>query len=163
MAQTMSEQFDPYRKWLGIPPKDQPPHHYRLLGIPVFEEDPDVIENAADRQMAHVRTYQHSQYAADSQKILNELAAAKLCLLTKTEKSVYDDELKSKLGAEATAPPAPPATPPPSSQAETAPPPETGPPDPVIAGPTKRPAPRQPQSVPLCTARSDPDDRRARG
>jgi hypothetical protein len=26
-------EFDPYRKWLGIPPKDQPPHYYRLLGI----------------------------------------------------------------------------------------------------------------------------------
>jgi len=24
--------FDPYLKWLGIRDKDQPPHHYRLLG-----------------------------------------------------------------------------------------------------------------------------------
>ena len=33
--------FDPYRKWLGIPPKDQPPNHYRLLGLELFETDPD--------------------------------------------------------------------------------------------------------------------------
>ncbi len=23
--------FDPYYQWLAIPPKDQPPNHYRLL------------------------------------------------------------------------------------------------------------------------------------
>jgi len=50
--------FDPYRKWLGIPPEEQPPDHYRLLGIARFESDPDVISNAADRQMVHVRSYQ---------------------------------------------------------------------------------------------------------
>ena len=32
-----SEEFDPYRKWLGIPPQEQPPNHYRLLGIAVFD------------------------------------------------------------------------------------------------------------------------------
>ena len=44
----MAEAFDPYRKWLGIPVQDQPPNHYRLLGIELFEADPDVISNAAD-------------------------------------------------------------------------------------------------------------------
>ena len=34
------ENFDPYHKWLGISPKDQPPHHYRLLGIDLFEVRP---------------------------------------------------------------------------------------------------------------------------
>jgi hypothetical protein len=28
---------DPYDEWLGIPPKDQPPNHYRLLGLELFE------------------------------------------------------------------------------------------------------------------------------
>lgn len=57
----MSESFDPYRKWLGILPKDQPPNHYRLLGIELFDDDPDVIEAAADQRMTHVRTYQTGQ------------------------------------------------------------------------------------------------------
>jgi len=35
----MAESFDPYHKWLGIAPKDQPPHYYRLLGIDPFEGD----------------------------------------------------------------------------------------------------------------------------
>jgi hypothetical protein len=109
----MSEQFDPYRKWLGIPPKDQPPNHYRLLGIPLFEDDLDVIENAADRQMAHVRTYQSSQHATASQQILNELAAAKLCLLTPGERATYDKRLKAEIEPEPAGPPTPPAPLPP--------------------------------------------------
>ena len=28
----MSDHFDPYYTWLGIPPEEQPPDHYRLIG-----------------------------------------------------------------------------------------------------------------------------------
>jgi len=97
---TMSDPFDPYRKWLGIPPKDQPPNHYRLLGIAHFEDDPDVIENAATRQMAHVRTFQSGRHSALSQRILNELTASKLCLLQVEKKAPYDEQLRAKLSAE---------------------------------------------------------------
>lgn len=93
----VSEAFDPYRRWLGIPQAEQPPHHYRLLGIGLFEDDPDVIEEAADRQMAHVQTHRTGKYSALSQKLLNELAAAKLCLLNKQSKTAYDLELRSRL------------------------------------------------------------------
>lgn len=95
----MAEDFDPYRKWLGIPPKDQPPHHYRLLGIATFEDDPDVIENAASRQMAHVRTFQSGKHGPLSQRILNELTAAKLCLLQPAKKQTYDAALRQTLAA----------------------------------------------------------------
>ena len=47
--------FDSYYKWLGIPPEEQPPTHYRLLGIVEFEADRDVITNAAGRQTFHLR------------------------------------------------------------------------------------------------------------
>ncbi|HEX7376976.1 MAG TPA: hypothetical protein VF278_07680, partial [Pirellulales bacterium] len=86
----MPEAFDGYRKWLGIPPKDQPPNHYRLLGIERFEDDPDVIDAAADQRMAHVRTYQTGKNSALSQKILNELSAARICLLDPQKKESYD-------------------------------------------------------------------------
>ncbi|MCA9246836.1 MAG: hypothetical protein KDA42_06960 [Planctomycetales bacterium] len=91
----MSEEFDPYRKWLGIPKSEQPPSHYRLLAIGELEDDPDVISNAADRCMAHVRTFQSGPYAAYSQQILNELAAARLCLLTPDQKAAYDKQLRA--------------------------------------------------------------------
>ena len=35
--------FDPYYQWLAIPLKDQPPNHYRLLGVETFESNADVI------------------------------------------------------------------------------------------------------------------------
>lgn len=95
----MSEEFDPYRKWLGIPAKDQPANHYRLLGIPHFEDDPDVIDNAATRQIAHVRTFQSGKHAAQSQKILTELTQARLCLLQPEKKSAYDANLRAELAA----------------------------------------------------------------
>ncbi len=96
----MAEGFDPYHKWLGIPPAEQPPHHYRLLGIAVFESDPDVIEHAADRQMAHVRSLATGKYAQHTQKLLNELAAAKVCLLSSKEKAAYDAALRARLHAQ---------------------------------------------------------------
>ena len=77
----MSEAFDPYRKWLGIPPEEQPPNHYRLLGIALYEDDTDTIHHAADRQMAHLRTFQSGKFGGQSQKLLNEVSAARLCLL----------------------------------------------------------------------------------
>ena len=42
--------FDPYHNWLGIPPHEQPPNFYRLLGVVLFESTAEVIEQAADRQ-----------------------------------------------------------------------------------------------------------------
>jgi hypothetical protein len=107
----MQEGFDPYRKWLGIPPRDQPPHHYRLLGVEPFETDPDVIANAADARMAQVKNFQGGKHSAASQRILNELAAAKVCLLNPEKKAAYDRLLRQQVAAK-TAPPAAAKTPP---------------------------------------------------
>ena len=86
----MTQLFDPYHKWLGIPPEDQPPTYYRLLGIRTFENDPDVIQNAADQRMALLHTLQMGTHAALSQRLLNELATAKVCLLCPERKAEYD-------------------------------------------------------------------------
>lgn len=91
--------FDAYHRWLGIPPKEQPPHHYRLLGIAPLEESPDVIEAAADQRMAHLRTYQTGQHSELSQKLLNEVAAAKVCLLNPAKKAEYDRQLGEQIEA----------------------------------------------------------------
>jgi hypothetical protein len=91
----MSAKFDPYHKWLGIPPEEQPPHHYRLLGIRLFENDADVIDTAADRQMSHLRSYQSGPHSPLSQKLLNEVAAVRLCLLNAQRKAAYDQQLRS--------------------------------------------------------------------
>ncbi|HVW01120.1 MAG TPA: hypothetical protein VHB77_12295, partial [Planctomycetaceae bacterium] len=93
----MSAGFDAYHKWLGILPKDQPPHHYRLLGLEAFESDPDVIETAADRQLTSLRRYQSGEHAAEASKLLNEVSQARLCLLKPESKQKYDAQLRQKL------------------------------------------------------------------
>src|SRR5262245_30330810 len=82
--------FDPYYKWLAIPPAEQPPDHYRLLGVARFETDLDVIEHAADSRMAFVRTFQNGPNSAESQTLLSELARARACLLNPPSKRDYD-------------------------------------------------------------------------
>lgn len=89
--------FDPYHKWLGILSKEQPPNHYRLLHLELFESDLDVIEGAADRAMGFVRQYQSGEHAALAAKLLNEIATARLCLLKPAAKAEYDGKLRKKL------------------------------------------------------------------
>lgn len=102
----MTQAFDPYHKWLGIAPKDQPPNHYRLLGIELFEDDCDVIAAAAERQMMHLHSLKLGPRVEPSQRLLNELAAARVCLLKPEEKADYDARLRRSL-----APPRPGAIP----------------------------------------------------
>src|SRR5690606_5764363 len=76
-------------------PQEQPPNHHRLLGIPLRESDPRVIEAAADRQMTFLRTFQTGKHAALSQRLLNEVAQARVCLLNAQKKAEYDRSLPS--------------------------------------------------------------------
>jgi hypothetical protein len=112
----MSDQFDPYHKWLGIAPKDQPPHHYRLLGIDPFEDDREVIDSAANRVMTYLKELAMGDDDAHSQRIMNEVMQARLCLLNAKKKAVYDNELREKL---ATSQPPPPRVTPPSAKPQT--------------------------------------------
>lgn len=100
----MTGQFDPYHTWLGIPPQRQPPNHYDLLGIPLFEEDPTVISHAADQRMGFLRTFQTGAHQAESQRLLNEVAAARVCLLNAEKKAAYDRSLRAELAAAQAAP-----------------------------------------------------------
>lgn len=88
------DDFDPYLKWLGIRETQRPVNHYRLLGLDLYESDADVISTAADRQMAHVRTYQSGARGELSQEILSELAIARRCLLVPEQKQNYDAQLR---------------------------------------------------------------------
>ncbi len=96
----MSSSFDPYHKWLGIPPKDQPPHHYRLLGIELFEPDVEVIESAANRLMAYLHDVATGDPTGLSQQLLNEIAAARICLVTPERKAAYDAQLRSAIASQ---------------------------------------------------------------
>ena len=92
----MSDEFNPYHKWLGIPPRDQPADHYRLLGIERFENDADIISLAADQRMYFLRSFQNGARSNLSQQLLNEVATARACLLNETKKNDYDSKLRQK-------------------------------------------------------------------
>ena len=133
----MQEGFDPYRKWLGIPPAEQPPNHYRLLGVPLFEDDSETISHAADQRMTYVRTLAVGDHIEATQKLLNELATAKVCLLNPDKKAAYDRQLRLP---EAAASPPRALVPPGSTVAQRRP---TVPP-PVPSARAPRPAPMVP-------------------
>jgi hypothetical protein len=93
----MAGNFDPYYKWLGIPPKDQPPNFYRLLGIELYEADPEVIAIAAEQRIGHVRSFQSGEYALISQKLQKKILAVRDYLLDSEKKAEYDASLKLQL------------------------------------------------------------------
>lgn len=92
----MSESFDPYRVWLGIPPESRPPTHYELLGISPREQEPAVIKAAGLRQSGYVRNFQVGKYSKDATQILNELAAALACLQDPVKRAQYDADLQAR-------------------------------------------------------------------
>ncbi len=95
------DDYDAYHLWLGIPPDEQPPSHYRLLGVRLFEQNVEVIRNAADRQRAHVKRLGINQYEKRGQDLLNEIEAAKICLLKPEKRKAYDERLQAALQRDA--------------------------------------------------------------
>jgi hypothetical protein len=92
------EPFNPYSNWLGIPPHEQPPNYYRLLGIVLFESNPRAIEQAADQQSLRVGAYQAGPQGELCQQLMSEIAMAQFCLLDPQQKAAYDAQLYATLG-----------------------------------------------------------------
>ncbi len=99
----MQNTFNPYHKWLAIPPEEQPPTLYRLLGVTPFETDPDVIHAAADARMGFLRTFQAGPNAGIAERLLNEVSRARVCLSDATRRAAYDCVLKAAKPADAEA------------------------------------------------------------
>lgn len=152
----MKQEFDPYSEWLGIPASEQPCDYYRLLGVSRFEECHDSISRAADERMAIVRQYQMGPKSSYTQTLLNELSAARLCLLNEATKATYDAVLQ---GASSTVPEADLQVSPPVGSVETphlAPEP-VGPPvsPPTVAGANAIVTPPPPPRAQMQSSASD--------
>ena len=91
----MPPPFDPYREWLDIPVAQQPPDHYRLLGVARFSTDENQMADAADRRMMRIGAFQSGEHADQARRILAEVAAAKLCLCNTNTRARYDAVLKA--------------------------------------------------------------------
>lgn len=137
--------FDPYRKWLGIPEQFRPPTHYQLLGIGADEQDRDVIEAAAIRQSAYVRNFQNGPNGDEAARLLNEIAAARGCLLDAAKRAAYDATIRPAATAAVHVPPGslPRAVAVPVTSVLTAPASHTAPRAP-LADPAKSAAPLAP-------------------
>ena len=83
-------------EWLAIPVTEHPPTHYRLLGVPAFEANQEVIRNAADRQYSHVKRLAVNEFTDVGQALLDEIMAAKVCLLNPEKKATYDEKLRGE-------------------------------------------------------------------
>ena len=92
-------EFDPYYTWLGIPPTEQPPNCYRLLGLAVFESNTAAIMNAAERQIAHLRQYQKGATKPYADQLIMQVEASRTCLLTPSLRQTYDTQLHAMLTA----------------------------------------------------------------
>ena len=90
----MSVGFDPYLEWLGITPAERPADYYALLGLKQFEGDREQIFQAADQRMELIRKYQTGKRAKQSQKLLNEISSARVCLLDERKRQSYDNMLR---------------------------------------------------------------------
>jgi hypothetical protein len=95
----MTAKFDPYHKWLAIPPDEQPANHYRLLGLQLFEADQEVIAAAAVQRMNWVRKFQKGEHATTAQRVAKEITDAWASLLNVERKRSYDAGLKKGIDA----------------------------------------------------------------
>ena len=88
--------FNPYHKWLGIPPEEQPPNYYRLLGISPFEKDRVVIIAALDQRQLFLRKKSVGPQGNLAEPLLEQLQQARLCLLNRLMKAQYDSALRQQ-------------------------------------------------------------------
>lgn len=120
----MDDAFDPYHKWLGTPPDEQPPNHYRLLGVAALEADLDVISHASDQRMAHIRTFQGGKHA-HFRSVCSTRSPRPKCACSRRhfKKQQYDQMLLEQRAAPARSlmPPSPPPNMPPVGHAPARP------------------------------------------
>ena len=87
------DDFDGYRKWLGITSKVRPPSHYELLKISLDEDDDDVIQSAAEQRRHYVESKRGSGHDDLVGEILMRIDEAEITLLNYNLRREYDRQL----------------------------------------------------------------------
>jgi len=93
-ADQNSNVMNAYVQWLGLLKRSDPPNHYELLGIALFESDTQQIKQAYYRGVAKVSPYQHGTTAKLCERISKELGEARDCLMDVQSRLEYDATLK---------------------------------------------------------------------
>ncbi|MEX2121842.1 MAG: trypsin-like peptidase domain-containing protein [Pirellulales bacterium] len=95
----MQQDMDPYADWLGIEEPSRPLSQYHLLGLSLFEDDRQAIEQAAKDQLLKLEAHLAGQHARLARRTVLEIEAAKSCLLDPAAKEAYDNALLRQSGA----------------------------------------------------------------
>ncbi len=90
----MSDNFSPYKQWLGINTNGRP-NYFMLLGLKTSETDVEKIASQADSVIAKVRKQKPGNQAAAWTKLIDELEQAKQCLIDPKQRSEYLTKLRS--------------------------------------------------------------------
>ncbi|MCH8922421.1 MAG: hypothetical protein IIA67_04655 [Planctomycetes bacterium] len=92
----MARVFDPYARWLGIAPEEQPPNHYRLLAIDRDEQDAQVIREAADGRMDQLNAFESDDRPELIDRLLGEITRAHDTLSDPHARAKYDRGLHAE-------------------------------------------------------------------
>ena len=92
--------LDPYLAWLEIAPAEQPPNHYRLLGIPLFEADATVIRDSAAAQTDRIRKAATWHESSVAERLFEEIRVARSCLEDPGARAAYDARLRQQRGGD---------------------------------------------------------------
>jgi hypothetical protein len=90
MASSNQDDFDGYRKWLGIANKKRPPTHYELLGISLDEDDADVIQAVVEQRRHYVESKRGEGHDAVVTEILYRISEAEATLRNDEMRRDYD-------------------------------------------------------------------------
>ena len=80
-----------YQKYLGISGRQIPPNHYTLLGLQPLESDPETIKKAAQKRADSLREQKTDENLPELKALMNEIAAARLCLLDDARRKEYEN------------------------------------------------------------------------
>ncbi len=104
---TPTSSFDPYQSWFDIPHDEQPPNHYCLLGLRMFEGSPELIDQAARLRVKRLKLVAKGPQSQEAKRLLHEVKLARKCLLDIPQKAAYDAALRGR-SSSASVPPPPP-------------------------------------------------------
>ncbi len=88
-------EFNPYHQWLGLPAQVTAPNHYELLGLRLGESSAELIGSAADQRTRRIEPFLPGEQGLLARRLLDQIAAARRCLLDAKAKAEYDRQMDS--------------------------------------------------------------------
>jgi hypothetical protein len=96
----MDDAFNPYYAFLGLDEEVTSPNHYQLLRLKPGEADPAKIAAAADKAATRVRGHRPGENVVPWSMLLDEIQAARTCLLDPAQRAAYEAGLESPAPAD---------------------------------------------------------------